>query len=375
MNYPSPLLTIDFALRGGVTMLLLLVAALLVRDHARSAAARLGAAFALGVAAYAATSAPGFPVQSAWWHAPVLALSAGNAIVFWLFARALFDDDFKPHWRHALAWLGLVALSLAACYLLLPSRPAMAGIAGLVLKGASLGFAALAVIQTMTTWRADLVEGRRRLRLFVVGVTAAHIIVNTSMQVIWQGDPVSAAASAANALALAITAAAVVWCLVGVPGTGLFPESPAGQPTGAVPAGGHTAPVIVLDASDRKLIQALEHMMHDEKIYRQEKLTIGDLAAQLGQPEYKLRRLINQGLGYRNFNVFLNRYRIAEAKATLADAERANLSVLTVAMDAGFQSLGPFNRAFKAETGLTPTEFRRLRLAQTSSGTPDSGIG
>ena len=31
-------------------------------------------------------------------------------------------------------------------------------------------------------------------------------------------------------------------------------------------------------------------------------------------------------------------------------------------MDAGFQSIGPFNRAFKAETGLTPTEFRRDAL-------------
>jgi AraC-like DNA-binding protein len=32
-------------------------------------------------------------------------------------------------------------------------------------------------------------------------------------------------------------------------------------------------------------------------------------------------------------------------------------------MDAGFQSLGPFNRAFKAETGVTPTEFRRTQLS------------
>jgi AraC-like DNA-binding protein len=33
---------------------------------------------------------------------------------------------------------------------------------------------------------------------------------------------------------------------------------------------------------------------------------------------------------------------------------------ITIAMDAGFQSLGPFNRAFKALTGVTPTEYRRL---------------
>ena len=42
--------------------------------------------------------------------------------------------------------------------------------------------------------------------------------------------------------------------------------------------------------------------------------------------------------------------------------------MLTIAMDAGFQSIGPFNRAFKADTGLTPTEFRRDALARSASG-------
>ena len=39
---------------------------------------------------------------------------------------------------------------------------------------------------------------------------------------------------------------------------------------------------------------------------------------------------------------------------------QAEVPVITIAMDAGFQSLGPFNRAFKATTGVTPTEYRRL---------------
>ena len=37
---------------------------------------------------------------------------------------------------------------------------------------------------------------------------------------------------------------------------------------------------------------------------------------------------------------------------------QAGVPILTIALDFGFQSLGPFNRAFKADTGLTPTEFR-----------------
>src|SRR6185437_6741367 len=103
--------------------------------------------------------------------------------------------------------------------------------------------------------------------------------------------------------------------------------------------------------------------------YRQEGLTIGVLAAKLDLPEYRLRQAINEGLGYRNFNAFLNRYRINEAKAALSDPSQKDVPVLTIAMDAGFQSIGPFNRAFKADTGATPTEFRRATLqAATTTG-------
>ena len=123
-------------------------------------------------------------------------------------------------------------------------------------------------------------------------------------------------------------------------------ESPAPQP----------------DDTDQRALTALAHIMTSERAYRQDGLTIATLAHQLGMPEYKLRRLINQGLGHRNFNSFVNSYRIAEVKAALADPQQAEVPVLTLALDAGFSSLGPFNRAFKAETGVTPTEYRRLNL-------------
>jgi AraC-like DNA-binding protein len=119
------------------------------------------------------------------------------------------------------------------------------------------------------------------------------------------------------------------------------------------------------------LLRRLEQLMTVERAYRREGLTIGSLSAELGVPEYRLRQLINEGLGHRNFNAFLNRYRIEEAKAALADPEQREVPVLTIAMDAGFQSVGPFNRAFRAATDLTPTEFRRLAMAKTASALPE----
>jgi AraC-like DNA-binding protein len=52
---------------------------------------------------------------------------------------------------------------------------------------------------------------------------------------------------------------------------------------------------------------------------------------------------------------------VAEAKGRLADPRSDHLSILTIALDCGFASIGPFNRAFKAETGMTPMQFRKAR--------------
>ena len=97
--------------------------------------------------------------------------------------------------------------------------------------------------------------------------------------------------------------------------------------------------------------------------WRQPGLTIGDLAGQLGVPEHRLRALINRRLGHRNFSAFLNLHRIAEARARLSDPDDVALPVLTIAMDLGYGSLAPFNRAFREETGQTPTDFRRSAFA------------
>jgi len=74
---------VDLALRAGIASLMLFGAALLLRDHARSITVRLGAACGLGVAAYALQALPGFVAQPAGWKLPLVALSTGNAIVFW----------------------------------------------------------------------------------------------------------------------------------------------------------------------------------------------------------------------------------------------------------------------------------------------------
>ena len=107
-------------------------------------------------------------------------------------------------------------------------------------------------------------------------------------------------------------------------------------------------------------------LMADERIYRHDNITIGTLATKLAIPEYRLRRLINQRLGYRNFNVFLNNHRIEEAKAALADPAQAEVpsspSRWTPASSRSGRSTAPSRR---------PPGSRRPNIAGTRHPRPD----
>jgi AraC-like DNA-binding protein len=253
-----------------------------------------------------------------------------------------------------LVWAAVAAFSFVNCMWLAPASGMRLSIIAINLL--ALGFIVLAVAQTITSWSFDLVERRRRVRVFIVGAAALYGGLNAVLQIAMSGSGSAEIANTVNLAVLAGVVASICYAMMRVDGADLFPAPPEVQVDTSV------ASVTESSVADRKLIDALMRLMADERIYRHDNVTIGTLATKLGIPEYKLRRLINQRLGYRNFNVFLNEHRIAEAKAALADPGQAEVPVITIAMDAGFQSLGPFNRAFKATTGVTPTEYRRLKV-------------
>jgi len=349
------LAVLDPALRGATVALLLVLGVVLLRDFRGVLAGRLAAAFAFGSAAHALTSGIGVTVPFSIWHAPLIALSTGNVVVFWLFTRALFDDAFRMRWWHGLIWIAVTAFSFVNCLWIAPVASVRVSIVAVNLL--ALCFIALAVMQSVSNWSADLVEGRRRVRVFIVTAAALYGGLNALLQITVSGADAAAIAYGVNAALLAGVTAAIFLAMLRISVDDLFPASVvvAPLPTEAL------APMPETSAADQKLVDALLRLMADERIYRHEDLTIGTLATKLGIPEYRLRRLINQRLGYRNFNTFLNNHRIEEAKAALADPTQAEVPVITIAMDAGFQSLGPFNRAFKATTGVTPSEYRRVR--------------
>lgn len=369
MGGPGILVTLDVALRGAGIALLLIVAAATLRRAQGRPAAWLGALLAVGAAAYVICSSPG-PHDPPLWFAPVLMLCTGNAAVFWLFAQAMFDDSFRLKPWHSLVWLGLVVWPLAH---LLGAGFTSHWLVGVLVRGAVILLALLALAQTVRGWGSDLVEGRRRLRLFILIAVALHIAVTVTAELVIGPDQVPMSFHLLNSGALAAIAAIVALLLLqadldsvlGPAAVGPMVEAPAPGTPPSRPPIAEAAPGD--EPADPVLLATLERLMSVDRLYRQEGLTIGVLAGRLGLPEYRLRRAINRGLGYRNFNEYLNRHRLADAKQALADPGQATVPILTIALDSGFQSLGPFNRAFKADTGMTPTEYRKAAEGRNGS--------
>jgi AraC-like DNA-binding protein len=358
---------LDLGLRGAAAGLFLMMAMVVaVRARPLDTMKWLGAAMSVAGAAYAIVTAPFVPKVALLWAVPIL---AANPVIFWLWAQAAFDDDFVVRRWHGALWLVVVGIG---CSVLLTwtTWPIIAKAGARSLSVVALVLSLAAAVQTVRSWSADLVARRRRLRLAVlvlslllIALIAGSDLTSISLANLGLSD------SLAGASGLAAIAAVAGWSLFYPP-----PASPAASATAAASSGDAGAaaqielrPVDARDAVAPLLLRRLDNLMTVERVYRREGLTIGMLAAKLDLPEYRLRQAINEGLGYRNFNAFLNRYRIDEAKAALSEASQLDVPVLTIAMDAGFQSIGPFNRAFRADTGMTPTEFRRDAIARSPS--------
>jgi AraC-like DNA-binding protein len=341
-------------LHGAAIALLLLTAAAFARPGAGASARLWGALFAVSVAGYVLRRVPGMDhggnllVDAAW------LLSSTSTPIFLLFARALLIDRPPGPDRAGLGMLGLftiVALSGAWA-----PRPAATHfwILHQVLEFACYTYVAWL---TVAGWRGDLDENRRRLRGPLAAIITCYGLLQGVFESLGFVQPApdayyfwEAAALAAVSFGVPLFILQTRWDRIGPP------RMPSATDAPVTEAGG-------LSTVDRLELDRVLALVDGGKAYREEGLTIGVLAERVRIPEHRLRRLINGGLGFRNYAAFLNARRIAEAKERLADPAQARTPILTLALDLGYGSVGPFNRAFKDATDLTPTEFRRAALA------------
>ena len=112
-----------------------------------------------------------------------------------------------------------------------------------------------------------------------------------------------------------------------------------------------------------EVLNRLMHLLKEEKIYREHGLNLAELAEKLQLPEYRLRTLIHEQLGYRNFNALLHAYRIREACDWLSDPAQFRTPITTIALSVGYTALNTFNRGFREVMEMTPTEYKDKYLS------------
>lgn len=118
--------------------------------------------------------------------------------------------------------------------------------------------------------------------------------------------------------------------------------------------------------SEKTLYEQIQQELVHQRAYLEHGLTIAKLATRLATTQTKLRSLINTRLGYENFSAFINSYRIDAVKKVFENPDNNEKSILSIALDNGFASLSPFNRAFVKFVGVTPTEYRNSLLNKDS---------
>ena len=332
-----------------------------------------GLIFFLAVAAYAGVIAQFTPGQFRTpeldlvvvLNFPLRLLSVGTVGWFWLFVQTLFEDaEVRP--VHLAVIAALTVVGLFAVY----SPPAVSQWIWIFENLINAGLLIHAMLVVWRGWTSDLVETRRRLRGPFLMTVSIYTLVMRPVEVWATFNHNPAWYLAFNGATLAFMCLAATLAFLN-PSSELF-GSPAPAPA-PKPAGQHhkaaldrtTSDKAALDKATLADITRLDALMKTQQVWREEGLTIASLATRANMPEAHLRRLINDQLGYRNFPSFVNHHRIDAAKVRLADPNEARTSISAIAFDIGFASLGPFNRAFREETGQSPSEWRREALGQT----------
>lgn len=276
-------------------------------------------------------------------------LNIADIAFAWWAGLAMFQDDFK---LGKLEWTGFGATVLPV---LISRIHEVALIQGLSLQildmfmlCASIALMVHLIYVAIMGRKDDMIEERRTFRLYFVAILILAVLLTViGERLFMQSYPEG------FSIFRAIVILPVI--LIGYFWLGkIRPEVIAFQPVSKL-----SPKPAAIDPRDKLLNEQLTQLIHDDKFYTEPGLTIRMLADKLGAPEHRLRVLINQGLGYRNFSAYLNSHRIRAVKAAMALPENSRTPVLTLAMDVGFNSLAPFNRAFRSVMDMTPTAYRK----------------
>ena len=340
------MLLLDAFIRFTGVGLLVLLAVFTVRDLRQwHGAPYLFLATITVLAAYLGLTIPQFRYPDVV-HVIVRIIDIPNLVFVWLFALSLFEQTFRLRCLHICAG---VLYSLPISIIRLYQFEVVTWDPEPFLFAAEVFSIALMGHMVFTTLRGradDLLERRRRARIYFVVVIAFVGTITTFI-----GPEMFLPYEVAYAT-LWITSVwpGIIWTCYWLLSAN----------RDALAFGDQASTGAALRPVDQKLLTQLETIMQSDKAFKSSGLTIVTLAEKMAITQHRLRALINQTLGHQNFNSFVNSYRIVAVKNALHDPDKAHLPILTIALDCGFNSLSPFNRAFRESENMTPSEYLSL---------------
>ena len=281
--------------------------------------------------------------------------------VLMMLCHSLFQDESRmPRWL-----LGAFALQvLMEVGRALPAQGSASQYDFLQIVPALLQllFVGFALYWMLRGWRADLVEARRRLRWIFLAIVGTFIFVAILLERVLIPWDSTATFYVHISLSILQTVLAVTALLATFRSGDPLYVDPFRDEKIRPPAGDEkNLPVVRVHDS---AMASVRRAFAEQHVYRDGELTVASLAARLAMPEYRLRKLIHEELGYRNFNALLHEYRIAEACQDLANPAKNTLPILTIALTVGYNSINPFNRAFRDTRGMTPSAYRAQAQAE-----------
>jgi AraC-like DNA-binding protein len=123
---------------------------------------------------------------------------------------------------------------------------------------------------------------------------------------------------------------------------------------------------LLSESEASELQENLSEILQNEKPYLDENLALSELSERLGITDKKLSELLNKHM-QTNFYELINFYRVESVKDKMVNPYYENLTLLAMAYDSGFKSKSGFNRAFKAQTGMTPSQYKKSISAERIS--------
>ncbi|SHH47731.1 helix-turn-helix transcriptional regulator [Winogradskyella jejuensis] len=107
----------------------------------------------------------------------------------------------------------------------------------------------------------------------------------------------------------------------------------------------------------KRISEQVEEVMRNQKLYKDPELSLNSLGKTLDIKPYLISRSVSEVFDVR-FNDYINKYRVNEVQELLKDEENFKYTLLSLALEAGFNSKSSFNRAIKKHLGILPSDLK-----------------